>query len=176
MLCFLGEEFQVGLFGSKILQEIAIKIYKTLSFQTLSTNTETVIHFQPHKRRQEFAQLLAALVEKHPTETIFVAWDNANTHEDEEVDTVVKAATGRLVLLYLPTYSPWLNPIEMHLPAFSPRSHPLRALRDHASLARSGSRVFRSVQSVARENLVRDWLSCRETCVIVLSFNTGKGR
>ena len=25
----------------------------------------------------------------------------------------VRAAAGRLVLLYLPTYSPWLNPIEM---------------------------------------------------------------
>ncbi len=26
---------------------------------------------------------------------------------------MVRAAAGRLVLLYLPTYSPWLNPIEM---------------------------------------------------------------
>jgi putative transposase len=26
---------------------------------------------------------------------------------------VVRSAAGRLVLLYLPTYSPWLNPIEM---------------------------------------------------------------
>lgn len=25
----------------------------------------------------------------------------------------VRSAAGRLVLLYLPTYSPWLNPIEM---------------------------------------------------------------
>lgn len=74
---------------------------------------ETLVQFQPHKRRQEIAQLLATLVEKHPTETIYVAWDNANTHEDEEVDAVVQAAAGRLVLLYLPTYSPWLNPIEM---------------------------------------------------------------
>ena len=26
---------------------------------------------------------------------------------------VLRGAAGRLVLLYLPTYSPWLNPIEM---------------------------------------------------------------
>ena len=26
---------------------------------------------------------------------------------------MVRGAAGRLVLLYLPTYSPWLNPIEM---------------------------------------------------------------
>jgi putative transposase len=45
--------------------------------------------------------------------TIYVAWDNASTHQDDEVEAVVRAAAGRLVLLYLPTYSPWLNPIEM---------------------------------------------------------------
>lgn len=74
---------------------------------------ETVVQFQRHKRRREIAQLLEALLEKHPTETVYVAWDNVNTHEDDEVEAVVRAAAGRLVLLYLPTYSPWLNPIEM---------------------------------------------------------------
>ena len=66
-----------------------------------------------HKRRQEIAELLQALVDKHETGTIYVAWDNASTHEDDEVEAVVRGAAGRLVLLYLPTYSPWLNPIEM---------------------------------------------------------------
>jgi transposase len=59
------------------------------------------------------AELLQTLVDKHPTGTIFVAWDNADTHQDDEVEAVVRGAAGRLVLLYLPTYSPWLNPIEM---------------------------------------------------------------
>ncbi|HEV8192504.1 MAG TPA: transposase [Ktedonobacterales bacterium] len=36
-----------------------------------------------------------------------------STHEDDEVEAVVRGAAGRLVLLYLPTYSPWLNPIAM---------------------------------------------------------------
>ena len=74
---------------------------------------ETVVLIRPHKRRREVAELLQVLVDKHPTGTIFVAWDNATTHEDDEVEAVVRAAAGRLVLLYLPTYSPWLNPIEM---------------------------------------------------------------
>ena len=69
--------------------------------------------FRRRKRRREIAELLQALLDKHLTETIYVAWDNATTHEDAEVETVVRAAAGRLVLLYLPTYSPWLNPIEM---------------------------------------------------------------
>jgi transposase len=74
---------------------------------------ETMVLLRRHKRRREIAELLQALVDKHPTGTIYVAWDNACTHEDDEVETVVRAAAGRLVLLYLPTYSPWLNPIEM---------------------------------------------------------------
>ena len=74
---------------------------------------ETVVQFHRHKRRREIAQLLEALLEKHPTGTIYVTWDNANTHQDDEVEAVVRAAAGRLILLYLPTYSPWLNPIEM---------------------------------------------------------------
>ena len=74
---------------------------------------ETVVLFRRHKRRREIAELLQALLDKHPTGTIHVAWDNASTHEDDEVEAVVRGAAGRLVLLYLPTYSPWLNPIEM---------------------------------------------------------------
>ena len=74
---------------------------------------ERVVIFRKRKRRREIAELLEALLDKHPTGTIYVAWDNADTHQDDEVEGVVQAAAGRLVLLYLPTYSPWLNPIEM---------------------------------------------------------------
>ena len=74
---------------------------------------ETVVLVRKRKRRREVAELLEALLAKHPTGTVTVAWDNADTHEDKEVEEVVRGAAGRLVLLYLPTYSPWLNPIEM---------------------------------------------------------------
>jgi putative transposase len=74
---------------------------------------KTVVLVRRHKRRREIAELLQALLDQHPTGTVYVAWDNATTHEDDEVEAVVRGAAGRLVLLYLPTYSPWLNPIEM---------------------------------------------------------------
>ena len=74
---------------------------------------ETVVLFRNRKRRREIAELLQALVDKHPLGTIYVAWDNAVTHQDDEIEAIVRSAAGRLVLLYLPTYSPWLNPIEM---------------------------------------------------------------
>ena len=74
---------------------------------------ETVVLFRRRKRRREVAELVQALVDKQPTGTIYAAWDNADTHADDEVEAVVRAAAGRLVLLYVPTSSPWLNPIEM---------------------------------------------------------------
>jgi transposase len=74
---------------------------------------ETVVLFRRHKRRRKVGELLQALVNRHSSGTIYIAWDNTSTHFDDEVETVVRAAPGRLVRLYLPTYSPWLNPIKM---------------------------------------------------------------
>ena len=74
---------------------------------------ETVVIFRRQKRRPQIAEFLQQLLDTHRQETIYVAWDNVNTHEEDEVEAVVRSAAGRLVLMYLPTYSPWLNPIEM---------------------------------------------------------------
>ncbi len=74
---------------------------------------ETVMITREHKCRVDVAVFLRALLDHHETGTIYLAWDNCNTHFDDEIDTILKEANGRLVFLYLPTYSPWLNPIEM---------------------------------------------------------------
>ena len=65
------------------------------------TTGETVVLFRRLKRRQEIVELLEALMEKHPTRTIYVAWENASMHEDGVVEAVVRGAVGRMVLLYL---------------------------------------------------------------------------
>jgi hypothetical protein len=67
---------------------------------------ETVVLFRRRKRRREVAELLQALVDKHPTETIYVAWDNANTHADDEVEAVVRAAAGQRTRSLTATTSP----------------------------------------------------------------------
>lgn len=78
-----------------------------------SQTGETVVLVKRQKRRREIAEVFQALVDTHPTGTISVAWDHANTHEDDEGEAVLREAAGRLVLLSLPTSRPWLNPIEM---------------------------------------------------------------
>jgi hypothetical protein len=44
---------------------------------------------------------------------MFGAWDHAGMQQDDEGAAVVRAAAGRLILLELPRYSPWLNPSDM---------------------------------------------------------------
>jgi hypothetical protein len=39
---------------------------------------ETVVLIRRRKRRREIAELLEALLGKHPTGTVYIAWDNSN--------------------------------------------------------------------------------------------------
>ena len=100
--------------GQQVMIRTPRQPYKRYGLGVVNYHTgETVVLFRRRKRRKEVAELLQTLVDKHRTGMIFVALDNASTHEDDEVEAVLHAAAGRLALLYLPTYSPWLNPIEM---------------------------------------------------------------
>ncbi len=103
-----------SLVGQQVMIPTPRQPYKRYGLGAVNYYTgETVVIFRQRKRRREVAELLQAILDKHPHETVYVAWDNSSTHEDNEVEAVVRAAAGRLILLYLPTYSPWLNPIEM---------------------------------------------------------------
>jgi putative transposase len=42
-----------------------------------------------------------------------VAWDNSSTHQNNEIEAVVRGGADHLMMLYLLTYGPWLNPSEM---------------------------------------------------------------
>jgi len=100
--------------GQQVMIPTPGQAYKRYGLGAVNYHTgETIVIFRQHKRRREVAELLQAMLENHPTETVYVAWDNSGTHENAEVEAVVRGAAGRLILLYLPTYSPWLNPIEM---------------------------------------------------------------
>lgn len=100
--------------GQQVMIETPAQPKKRYGIGAFNYHTgQTVVLIRRRKRRPEVAELLEALLEKHPTGTVYVAWDNAGTHEDDEVEALLRGAAGRLVLLYLPTYSLWLNPIEM---------------------------------------------------------------
>lgn len=124
---------------------------------------ETVVLFERRKRRRESAKLLEASVAKHPTGTIDVAWDNAGTHEDDEVEAVVRAAAGRRAPLYLPTYSPWLNPIERLWRRF-------RREVTHGELFES----MKALPAAARDGFAR-FNQCPRQILSVIGSNAAKG-
>lgn len=70
---------------------------------------KTVVRIEKHKRREQIAALLEKLLEMNPGKTVYIAWDNVNTLSHGVIEEVLRDAAGRLVLMYLPTYSPWLN-------------------------------------------------------------------
>jgi hypothetical protein len=70
--------------------------YKRYGLGAVNYHTgETMGRFRRRKRRREVADLLQALVDKPPTGTIDVAWANADTHADDAVAAIVRAAAGR---------------------------------------------------------------------------------
>jgi len=74
---------------------------------------QTVMTTSRHKRKADVAVMLRKLLACHSVGIIYLVLDNSPTHFNDDIDAVLKEAKGRLILLYLPTYSPWLNPIEM---------------------------------------------------------------
>ena len=74
---------------------------------------KTMMITRDHKCKVDIGIFLRALLAHHTTGIIYLTWDNSYTHFGGDIDIILKEAKGRLVLLYLPTYSPWLNPIEM---------------------------------------------------------------
>jgi len=65
------------------------------------------------KRSREFCKFLRQLLREMPDQRIVVIVDNYTIHKTAAVAKVVEEAEGRLVLIFLPTYSPWLNSIEL---------------------------------------------------------------
>ncbi|QHT71802.1 hypothetical protein GXP67_36640 [Rhodocytophaga rosea] len=62
---------------------------------------QTVLRVEKRKKREQIAKLLEDLLEKHPRQRVYIAWDNTDTHSGGKVEEVLRAAAGRLVLLYL---------------------------------------------------------------------------
>ena len=65
-----------------------------------------------HKRSADFIVFLTQLLTAYPAGRVYVLVDNASIHTSQAVQRWL-AAHGRLVLVYLPTYSGHrLNPVE----------------------------------------------------------------
>lgn len=83
-----------------------------------------------------------------------VVMDNASTHMDPRVKAAIKKKGARL--LYLPPYSPDLNPIEKMFSVYK------ASLKRHSSLGRNDYRAahLRALRSVSRETARNEYSHC----------------
>ncbi len=86
---------------------------------------------------QRLAKCVSQLPKRYPhARRIYVAWDNWPNHESALVRKALQAQP-RITVLFLPTYAPWLNPIEkvwrwlkQHVVHTHPWCDDFRKLRD----------------------------------------------
>jgi putative transposase len=77
-----------------------------------ATSGQVHSHQDSHIDREVFSRFIRRLEQAYPhAETIYLIWDNWPVHHSDEVKHTL-AQLPRLHVVTLPTYSPWLNPIE----------------------------------------------------------------
>ena len=80
------------------------------TFGFYAINGESVVDFKENSRKESVCEFLEKIREKNPDKTIVIILDNFKSHWARK--TRKKAKELGMVLVYLPPYSPDLNPIE----------------------------------------------------------------
>jgi transposase len=84
--------------------------YRANTFGFYSLNGKSVIDFQDHSRKENVVAFINEIRDQNPGKTIRIVLDNFRSHHSKLV-----AETAELLdiqLIFLPPYSPDLNPIE----------------------------------------------------------------
>ncbi len=66
----------------------------------------------PHKNSDTFVAFLEQLLVEHPRQHLILVMDNASYHHSKTVRAALSLYQERILVIWLPKYSPFLNPIE----------------------------------------------------------------
>jgi putative transposase len=80
----------------------------SLGFYAL--NGKSVYHDTETAKKKDIARFLRVIRKKNPSGTIILIWDNARAHLSRLVQRTARLLN--IILVFLPPYSPDLNPIE----------------------------------------------------------------
>ncbi len=80
------------------------------SFGFYALNGNSVIDFKEHSKKEDVCEFLKEIKSKNPVKNIVIILDNFRSHRAKV--TVDLAEENGIELVYLPPYSPDLNPIE----------------------------------------------------------------
>ncbi|MHB1622713.1 MAG: IS630 family transposase [Cuniculiplasma sp.] len=84
--------------------------YRANTFGFYSLNGNSVLQFQDHSRKENVCRFLECIRRHNPKRRIILVLDNFSSHHAKKV--LRKARKLRIRLVFLPPYSPDLNPIE----------------------------------------------------------------
>ena len=83
---------------------------KVNTFGFYAINGESVVNFKENSKKESVCEFLEEIRNRNPEKTIVIVLDNFRSHHANK--TRSKAEKLNMVLVYLPPYSPDLNPIE----------------------------------------------------------------
>ncbi len=80
------------------------------TFGFYSLNGNSVLQFHDHSRKEDVCRFLESIRKHNPRRRIIIILDNFSSHHAKAV--LKKAGKLKIRLVFLPPYSPELNPIE----------------------------------------------------------------
>ena len=83
---------------------------KANAFAFYSINGRNLIDFRESSKAENVCDFLVKIVEQNPKTKIILILDNSRSHHADK--TVRKARELKITLVFLPPYSPDLNPVE----------------------------------------------------------------
>ena len=107
------------------------------------------------KNSDNFVAFLEHLLETHPRQHLILVLDNASYHHSKTAQAALSLYEARLLVIWLPKYSPFLNPIERFWLHFKQLAVANRLHRSLDSLQRSIDEVMLQQNTIGHPNRLR---------------------
>jgi transposase len=108
-----------------------------------------------HKNSDTFVAFLEHLLTEYPRQHLILVMDNASYHHSKTVKAALTLYEDRILVIWLPTYSPFLNPIERFWLHFKQLAVANRLHRSLTELQRSVDEVMFHQNTLAHPNRLR---------------------
>lgn len=110
-----------------------------------------------HKNSESFIAFVEHLLAEAPRQTFILVMDNASYHHSHAVQAALTVWTDRIRVIWLPKYSPFLNPIERFWLHFKQFAVANRLHRSIPELAQTVVRVMAYQNTPDHPNRLRFW-------------------
>ena len=108
-----------------------------------------------HKNSDSFVVFLEQLLAEYPRQKLILVMDNASYHHSKTTRAALSLYEDRLLVIWLPTYSPFLNPIERFWLHFKQLAVANRLHRSLKALQDSVDEVMQQQNTLRHPNRLR---------------------